>query len=301
MSISPSVGISVVTNTTEAQVGAPDAANDPLSVGGDFSATATHTGSDFDRGRSRGRAGRRSLGGRLDRPGLRHRPDHGDDRPLHQCDRRRGDVRGRRVGCQPRLVERQRHRRADQDRGVGRSRIRGRPTAARRRAGSDTADPNSVDGQNAQARDFADSESTITDSKGNTVSAGDTKSDAKTPAAETSDGSVTVAAAVAVNIVDSAGRRDDPRRPHHHRQTGPLTVNATNDTGNPANPIYPANPVIGDTANAWGTDAGTAKVGIGAAVALNLVKRLGRGDDRGLDDQRRRRDRQCGNGGPPIR
>jgi hypothetical protein len=44
VSISPSVAISVVTNTTTAEVGAPDAANEPLSVGGGFSATATHTG-----------------------------------------------------------------------------------------------------------------------------------------------------------------------------------------------------------------------------------------------------------------
>jgi len=136
--------------------------------------------------------------------------------------------------------------------------------------GSDTPDSNSVDGQNAQQRSYADSESTVTDSKGNKVSAGDTKNDAKTPAASTSDGSVTVAAAVAVNVVDSEADATVPAG-LTITATGPLTVTATNDTGNPANPIYPANPVIGDTANAWGTAAGTSKVGVGAAVALNLV------------------------------
>ncbi len=133
--------------------------------------------------------------------------------------------------------------------------------------GSDTADPNSVDGQNAQARDFADNESgSLTDSKGNSVSAGNTKSDAKTPAASTSDGSVTVAAAVAVNIVSSEA---DATIPGGLTITanGPLIVNANNDTGDPANDLVS----IGDTANAWGTDAGTANVGVGAAVALNLV------------------------------
>ena len=43
-SIAPTVAISVVNNTTTAEVGTPDAAGDRLLVGGAFSAIATHTG-----------------------------------------------------------------------------------------------------------------------------------------------------------------------------------------------------------------------------------------------------------------
>ncbi len=68
------------------------------------------------------------------------------------------------------------------------------------------------------AASYADSMGKLTDSKGNPVSAGNTKSDAATPSAQTSDGSVTVAAAVAVNIVDSESDRDNPRRPVNHRR-----------------------------------------------------------------------------------
>ncbi len=81
-SISPSAAITVVTNTTDAQVGAPDALNDPLVVGGAFSATATHAALTFNRGRELVRLGVLVLGRRGDRPGLRYRSDHGDDRPL---------------------------------------------------------------------------------------------------------------------------------------------------------------------------------------------------------------------------
>ncbi len=105
----------------------------------------------------------------------------------------------------------------------------------------------------------------VTDSQGKAVSAGNTKSDAPTPSAQTSDGSVTVAAAVAVNIVDSQADATIPGG-LSITAAGPLIVNATNDTGNVANVVF------GDTANAWGTDAGTAQVGVGPAVALNLVK-----------------------------
>ena len=143
--------------------------------------------------------------------------------------------------------------------------------------GSDTADPNSVDGQNAQQRSYADKQSsTLTDSKGKPASPGDTKEKAE----------------------DAGGRRPPtgrsrwpPRWPSTSSiarpiatipaglaitAAGPLIVSATNDTGDPDQPMG----LYGDTANAWGTDAGTAKVGIGAAVALNLVNDLDRGDDR---------------------
>ncbi len=150
---------------------------------------------------------------------------------------------------------------------------------------SETKDSNSVDGQDAQERNLAESESgTLSDSKGNSVKVHDT-GQTKTPAASTSDGGVTVAAAVAVNVVDSEANAFVPAG-LTITATGPLTVTATNDTGNPANTMYiagtisPTNPnpnfgdspaIIGDTANAWGSASGTSKLGIGAAVALNLV------------------------------
>jgi hypothetical protein len=139
--------------------------------------------------------------------------------------------------------------------------------------GSDTTDPNSVDGQNAQQRAFAHRQGgALTDSRGTPVSAGDTSKKAATPAAKTSDGSITVAAAVAVNIVDSEALAIIPAG-LTIAAAGPLTVTANNDTGDPANPFFdPIQASPGDTANAWGTDAGEAGVGIGAAVALNLVK-----------------------------
>jgi len=118
VSISPSAGITVVTNTTEAQVGAPDASNDPLTVGGGFSATATHTALTSTATGAASGAGTAASAGVSIALAFVTRPDHGDDRPLHQRDGRGGDVRGRWVGCQSRLVQRQRLRRADQYPGV---------------------------------------------------------------------------------------------------------------------------------------------------------------------------------------
>ncbi len=126
---------------------------------------------------------------------------------------------------------------------------------------SDTKDSNSVDGQNAKQRNFADSE-------GDSSGVGDSKGKAATPSASTSDGGVTVAAAVAVNIADSQADATVPAGLTITDSGGPLTVTATNDTGSSANPVY------GDTATASGAasaTAGNTKAGIGAAVALNLV------------------------------
>ncbi len=133
-------------------------------------------------------------------------------------------------------------------------------------SGSDTKDPNSVDGQDAQERDFADSEgSADTDSKGKKAGAGDTKNDADTPTASSSDGGVTVAAAVAVNIADNEAEATIPDG-LSITAAGPLTLTAANGTGDSTGTVY------GDTATASGGASGTAKVGVGAAVALNLVE-----------------------------
>ncbi len=271
LSFSPSVGISVVNNTTEAQVGTPDTANDPLSVGGSFSATATHTAQTSTAvGAAAGQGDAASAGVSI---ALAFATDQttattnrsinasGADGITFEADGSAASLVSSNASATGGPTKTQESQEPDS----------GPADNSEAASGSDTADPNSVDGQNAQARDFADNESTITDSKGNTKSAGDTKSDADTPAASTSDGSVTVAAAVAVNIVSSAADATIPAGLTITDKNGPLNVSANNDTGDPTNPIYPANPVIGDTANAWGTDAGTAKVGVGAAVALNLV------------------------------
>src|SRR5208337_4009097 len=107
-----------------------------------------------------------------------------------------------------------------------------------------------TDSQNTQQRSFADSE-------GDSAGAGDSKGDAATPSASTSDGKVSLAAAVGVNIADSEADATIPDG-LTVMATGTLTVSAENTTGG--------------TATASGVSSGTAKVGVGAAVALNLVK-----------------------------
>ena len=113
---------------------------------------------------------------------------------------------------------------------------------------------------------YADSMGGLTDGGGKSVSAGNTGKTA-TPSAQTSDGSFTLAAAVAVNIVNSQANATIPSG-LSIIAAGLVSVSATSVTGTEGDIVY------GDTANAWGTDAGTAKVGIGAAVALNLVSDL---------------------------
>jgi len=261
VSISPSAGITVVTNTTEAQVGAPDASNDPLVVGGAFSATATHTAltSTATGAASAGTAA--SAGVSIALAFVTDQTTATTGRSINATG---GGVTFEADGSAASLVSSN----ASASGGPTNTQESQEPKTSQDTSeegpGSDTSDSNSVDGQNAQQRSYADSESTVTDSKGNKVSAGDTKNDAPTPAAATSDGSVTVAAAVAVNVVDSQADAIVPAG-LTITATGLLKVRATNDTGNPANPTN------GDTANAWGTAAGTAQVGVGAAVALNLV------------------------------
>jgi hypothetical protein len=262
MSISPSVGISVVNNTTEAQVGTPGA-NNTLSVSGAFSATATHTAQTSTAvGADSAAGGTASVGASIALGFVTDQTTATTDRSITATG---GGVTFEADGSAASVVSSI----ASASGGPTNTQESGETDSgpadgSEAASGSDTADPNSVDGENAQARDFADNESNVTDSKGNSVSAGNTKSDAKTPAASTSDGSVTVAAAVAVNIVSSTA---DATIPSGLTITanGPLIVNANNDTGDPANVVS------GDSANAWGTDAGTAEVGVGAAVALNLV------------------------------
>ncbi len=127
-----------------------------------------------------------------------------------------------------------------------------------------TETTSTIDDQSDQVREYAGSQSTITDSKGNQVKAGDTTKHPDTPKAKTSDGSITVAAAVAINIVENHADATIPAG-LSITASGPLTVNANNDTGDSSNLVY------GDTASAWGTETGSARVGVGAAVALNLV------------------------------
>jgi hypothetical protein len=260
-------------------VGAPDAANDPLLVGGAFSAMATHTGLAMTAGGANSAGGSAaSLGATL---ALAFVTDKTTSTTGRSLTAQGGGATFEADGSAASLVT------------ASASASGGGPTpeeeaqepnngpapGGEAAAGSDTADPNSVDGQNAEERSFADSESgTLTDSKGNAANAGDTSKDAKTPAAKTSDGSVTVAAAVAVNIVNSEASATIPSG-LTITTAGPLTVTATNDTGyidnnnsSFSNPVF--NPISGspgDSANAWGTAAGTSSVGVGAAVALNLI------------------------------
>jgi hypothetical protein len=284
-SIDPSAAITVVTNTTDAQVGTPDPSNAPLVVGGALSATATHAAlTSTAAGASSGSGSGFAVGVAI---ALAFATDQTTATTGRSIDAKGGGVTFEADGSAASLVS-------------SIASASGGPTNAAEAAkpspgkvdtseegpGSDTSDPNSVDGQNAQQRNFADSESgTLTDSNGNAVSPGNTKNDAKTPAASTSDGSVTVAAAVAVNIVSSTAVATVPAG-LTITAAGPLSVTATNDTGNAANPMYLAGTpgasnttpnfgdspaVIGDTANAWGTAGGTSTVGVGAAIALNLV------------------------------
>ena len=240
-SISPSVAITVVTNTTQAEVGGPDAANDPLSVAGAFSATATHTGTAAtSTGANAGDGDDFSAGVSI---ALGFVTDLTTATTARSINAQGGGITFESDGSAASLVS----------------------SSASADGGPSDGSSGTVDFQNALQRAYADSMGLITDSKGNSVSAGNTKSAAATPSAQTSDGSVTVAAAVAVNIVDSESVATIPGG-LSITAAGPLTVNANNDTGNIENVVF------GDTANAWGTDAGEAKVGVGAAVGLNLVK-----------------------------
>ena len=119
VSFNPSAGITVVTNTTAAQVGAPDAAKDALMVGGDFSATATHVGLESTP------TGAASLAGSTASAGvalaLAFATDHttATTLRLHHCPRRQRHVPGRRLGGQCCLRRRQCLWRSDQVRGSG--------------------------------------------------------------------------------------------------------------------------------------------------------------------------------------
>ena len=276
VSVTPSAGITVVTNTTAAQVGTPDAANDPLTVGGAFSATATHTGlASTATAAVSGAGSTASVGATLALAFVTDQTTATTGRSINAMG---GGVTFEADGSAASLVSANasasgggESKSSEQSRQAGSTPADGSKAAA----GSDTADPNSVDGQNAQQRAFADSESkTVTDAKGKPVPDSGTT---KTPAAQTSDGSITVAAAVALNIVNSAADATIPAG-LSITAAGPLIVTAINDTGyidndpNLTNPIFlPLQGMAGDSANAWGTAGGTSTVGIGAAIALNLV------------------------------
>ncbi len=157
------------------------------------------------------------------------------------------------------------------------------PTRSTARTPSSVATPTSESG-------------TLTDSKGNQVDAGRARSRRRRPRRPPPPtGRSRWPPPWPINIVDSEAIATIPAG-LTITATGPLTLIATNDTGDPNNEMG----LYGDTANAWGTDAGTAKVGIGAAVALNLVHSIDRGDDPvqqqpAHDDQHPRGDHQRGN------
>ena len=118
VSISPSVGISVVNNTTEAQVGSPDAANDTLSVGGAFSATATHAAQTSTAiGAAAGAGSSASAGVSI---ALAFATDQTTATTIRSIDATGGGVTFEADGSAAslRLVERQRHRRTDENPGV---------------------------------------------------------------------------------------------------------------------------------------------------------------------------------------
>ncbi len=269
VSITPTAAISVVNNTTQAQVGTPDAHNDLLIVGGAVSATATHTDLTMTAaGAVSGGGSTASLGITL---ALAFVTDKTTSTTGRSLDAQGGWATFEADGSAASLVSSN-----ASASGGGSSDSQGSSGSGSSGSGSS----GSVDNQDGMQRSYADNESgTLTDSKGDSADAGDTSKDAATPSASTSDGSVTVAAAVAVNIVDSEASATIPSG-LTITTDGPLTVTATNDTGymdgnNPnfSNPVF--NPIQGspgDSANAWGTAGGTSTVGVGAAVALNLVK-----------------------------
>ena len=265
LSISPSAAITLVTNTTQAQVGTPDSSNDPLSVTGAFSAAATHTGqASTTSGAASGSGSSVSAGVAIALAIVTDQTTATTGRSLIATG---GGVAFLADGSAASVV-------------TSTASASGGPTntqesqdpdpgpadSSKAAPGSDTSDPNSVDGQDAQERDYGDSEaSTDTDSKGNKAGAGDSKNDAATPTASTSDGGVTVAAAVAVNIADNEAEATIPDG-LSITAAGPLTLTAANGTGDSTGTVF------GDTATASGTGAGTSRLGVGAAVALNLVK-----------------------------
>ncbi len=205
------MGISLVTNTTAAQVGAPDAAHDPLQVGGAFSATATHVGlASTPTGASSGGEGSASAGVAI---ALALVTDQTTATTLRSLNASGGGATFEADGSAASLVSAN----ASADGGPTESEEKEEPDSgpadgSEAAPGSDTKDPNSVDGQDAEQRSYASKESgSLSDSKGNKVDAGSTESKAKTPAAATSDGSVTVAAAVA--SISSTARPSRPSPP----------------------------------------------------------------------------------------
>ena len=166
LSINPSVGISVVNNTTAAQVGAPDVAHDPLRVGGAFSAIETHTGlASTATGAASGEGETASAGVAI---ALAFVTDQTTATTGRSMTASGGGVRFEADGSAASLVTAN----ASADGGPTESEEKSEPNSgpadgSKAASGSNTADPNSVDGQNAQQRSYADKQSsTLTDSKG---------------------------------------------------------------------------------------------------------------------------------------
>ena len=173
IALSPSLALTVVTNTTEADVGAPDLAKDPLTVAGTLSATATHTGSATTTGKgASGAAGTASVGASL---ALAFATDTTTATTLRSLGGG-SDVTLSADGNASSTVS-------------ATATASGGPTNTQAQSNNSTADK-----QNAKERTYADGEG---------GSSGNTSKDAATPSASTSDGSVTVAAAIAVNVVDN--------------------------------------------------------------------------------------------------
>ncbi len=231
VAVSPAVAISIATNTTTAQVGSGSA----LTLTGTLAATATHTGS------TTSTAGGTAAGSTV---------AVGESVAITIATDQTTATTARNITAGGAL--------SFVATASGTSAASGTASAAGgnnddgKNDGKDT-NGNNVDSQNTAQRNYANTESDSMPS----VGAGDSKGAAATPSASTSDGPVSVAAAVSVNIANSAADATIPSGLTIKSTGGGLSLSATNTTS--------------ATSTASGNASGTDQVGVGAAVALNLA------------------------------
>jgi mucin-19 len=226
--IGGAVAISVASNETEAVVGSGDA----LTLSGALSAVATHKGSTTS-------AADGSAGGSSAGVGIALGLNVATDTTLATTERTiaaAGDVMFAA------------HAAAASSAGA-------KASAAGAKQEENTPDSEGVDKQVGAQRGLADKKATEAGTKG-------TDGAAATPKAETSEGGVSVAAAVGVNIANSTARAFIPDN-GTVTSGGLLTLSASNTTDATAKANGSA--VSAEDAN------GAASVNIGAAVAINLV------------------------------
>ena len=230
VAITPSIAISIVHNTTKADLGTVGTA--PLAIGGSLMVSAVHTGNTSDSamanatGESRGHR----RGARLD---VRHRYHHRDDEPEHHGDSGR----------------------SGSDHLPGLQYRRGHGERSRERGGAPNSDQSSTPSVDSQI------------SNETSAGAGDAPSGTNTttstpPSASASDGNsssgtkISVAAAIAVNASSSTAQATIPANTVIDA-SGLLTLASSNTTTGSA------------TATGGAVTSGSSGIAIGAAVAVN--------------------------------